>query len=91
MKNKAMKAVSKAMREKTDESLSELKNCPNWMFRLVIGLKTDSKKVDGGSCIRGCDEKLCLSEMERGKAWQNNIERIMNEENDWIIMWNEMQ
>ena len=28
--------------------LTELKNCPNWMFRLVIGLKTDSKEVEGG-------------------------------------------
>ena len=28
MKNKAMKAVSKAMIEKVDEALTELKNCP---------------------------------------------------------------
>ena len=29
MKNKAKKAVSKAMREKAEEALTELKNCPN--------------------------------------------------------------
>ena len=28
-------------------------NCPNGMFRLVKGLKTDSKEVEGGRCIRG--------------------------------------
>ena len=42
MKNKANKAVSKAMREKADEALTDFQNCPNGMFRLVRGLKTDS-------------------------------------------------
>ena len=32
MKNKAAKAVSKAMKEKTDQAIIELRNCPNWMF-----------------------------------------------------------
>ena len=41
--NEAKKAVPKAMREKNEEALTELKNCPYGMFRLVIGLKTDSK------------------------------------------------
>ena len=48
------------------------------MFRLVKGLKTDSKEVEGGS-----DGKLCFSEKERGKVWRDYMERIMNEENDW--------
>ena len=39
------KAVSKAMRGNAEKSLPELKNCPNRMFRLVRGLKTDSKDV----------------------------------------------
>ena len=34
-KNKAKKAVSKAMREKAEEELTELKNCSNGMIRLV--------------------------------------------------------
>ena len=54
------------------------------MLWIVKGLKTDSKGVDGGRCIRGNDGKLCLSEMERGKVWKDYMERIMNEENDWI-------
>ena len=35
MKNRANKAVSKAIREKSEDALTELQNCPNWMFRLV--------------------------------------------------------
>ena len=43
MKNKAKKAVSKAMREKAEEALTELQNCQYGMLRLVEGLKTDKK------------------------------------------------
>ena len=59
-----MKAVSKTMREKAEEALTESNNCPNGMFRLAKGLKTDSKEVDGGRCMRGSDGKLCFSEKE---------------------------
>ena len=55
MKNKANKTVSKAMREKAEEALNELQNCPFGMFRLVKGLKTDSKEVEGERCMRGSD------------------------------------
>ena len=48
------------------------------MFRLVKGLKTDSKEVEGGS-----DGKLCFSEKGRGKVWKDCMELIINEENDW--------
>ena len=64
MKIKANKAVLKAMREKAEEVLTELQNCPNRMFRLVIWLKTDIKEVEGGRCMRGSDEKVCFSEKE---------------------------
>ena len=48
MKNKARKTVSKAMREKAEDALTELHYCPYRMFRLVKGLKTDSREVEGG-------------------------------------------
>ena len=83
MKNIANKAVSKAMRKKAEEELAEIQDCPNWMFRLVKGLKTDSKDVEGGRCMRGRNRKQCFSEKERGKVWKNYVERTMNEENDW--------
>ena len=41
IKNKAKKAVSKAMREMAEEALTELQNCPYCMLTLVK-LKTDS-------------------------------------------------
>ena len=47
MKNKAKKAVSKAMRVKAEEELTELQRCPNGMLRVVKGLKTGSKEVEG--------------------------------------------
>ena len=54
------------MREKAEETYTEEKNCQNWMFRLVKGLNTDSKAVEGGRCMRGSDGKVCFSEKERG-------------------------
>ena len=65
MKNKA---VSKAMREKAEEVLTDLQNCSNGMFRPVKGLKTDSKEVEGGRCMRRSDGKLCFNEEERDKS-----------------------
>ena len=82
-KSNVRKAVSTAMREKAEETLTELKNRPNVMFRPVKGLKIDSKEVEGGRCMRGSDGKLCFSEKERGKVWKDYMERIMKEKNDW--------
>ena len=81
MKNKAKKAVSMAIKEKAEEAHTELKHCPNRMFRLVIRLRTDSKDVEGGRCMRGSDGKLCFREKERGNVWKGYMEGIMNEEN----------
>ena len=67
MKNKANKAISKTMREKAVDALTEL--------------KTDSKEVEGERCMRGSDEKLCFSEKERSKVRKDYVECIMNEEN----------
>ena len=83
-KNEVKKAVSKAMREKAEVVLTELNNCQKGILTLVKVLKTDSKEVEGGRCIKGSDGKLCLSEKEGRKVWKEYriIERIMNEEND---------
>ena len=45
IKNKSLKANSKAMKEMAEETITELKNCTNWMFRLVKLLNTDIMKV----------------------------------------------
>ena len=46
----------------------------------------DSREVEGQRCMRGSDGKLCFGEKERGKVWKDYEERIMNEENDWVMM-----
>ena len=53
------------------------------MFGLAKGLKTDSKEVEGGRCMRGSYEQLCSSEKERGKVWKDYMKEITNEENYW--------
>ena len=58
------------------------KNYFNWMLRLVKGLKTDSKAVNGERCMKVSDGKLCFSK-DRGNIWKDYMERIMNEENNW--------
>ena len=83
IKNKAKKAVSKAMREKAEEALTELQNCSNGMLRPVKGRKHDSKEVAGGGRMRGSDGMPCFSEKVRDKVSKNYMERTMNEENDW--------
>ena len=79
------KAVSKVTRDKTEYELTELQNCPNGMFRLVRGLKTDSKEVEGGRCMRGRDGKPCFSEKERGRVMKDHMEWILNDENNWDL------
>ena len=64
------------MREKAEEALTELQNYPNGMLRLVKGLKTDSKEVDGGRCMRGSEGKLGFIEMERGKVLKDYMEGL---------------
>ena len=56
------------MRERAEEALAELHDCPNGIFKLVKGLRVKSKDVEGGRCMKGSDEKLCekKSEMEIG-------------------------
>ena len=83
MKNETKKSVSKAMKEKAEEALAELKNYVIGMFRPLKKLKTNGKEVEGGRCMRGSDGKLCFCEKERGKVWKNYMERIMNDKNDW--------
>ena len=62
--------------------LTELQNCPNGMSRLATVLKTDSKEVEGGRCMRGSEGKMCFGEKAQGKVWKDYMERIMGEEND---------
>ena len=74
MKSNAKKAVSNAVQEKAEEALTELNNCPNWMFRLVKGLNIDSKEVDGGS-----DGKLCFCVRRK----RESVEGLNGKDHEW--------
>ena len=54
------KAASKARSEKAVDALTESRYCPNWMFRLIKGLKTDSKEVEGGRYLNETDGMMCF-------------------------------
>ena len=76
-------AVSKAMKEKTEEGLTVYENCQNGTFRLEKVLMIYSYEFEGGRCMRGSDGWLCLCKKERSNIWKDYMERIMNEVNDW--------
>ena len=42
------------------------------MFRLVKGMRTDSREVEDGRCMRGNGGMLCFSEKERGNVWRDH-------------------
>ena len=61
------------------------------MIRLVTGLKTDSKEVEGGGCMSGSDGKLCFSEKKEIKSGRNIWKGSSMKKMIGIIMWKEMQ
>ena len=58
MKYKVKKAVSKAMKEKTEKWLNKLLNHSNGMLRLVRALKPSNEELIGEICMSGSDGKV---------------------------------
>lgn len=83
LKKQAKKVVAKAMKKETEKGMSELKENPNSVYKIVKAMKKDGRDVAGGRCMRGSDGKLNFSERDRGKVWKEHMEKIMNEENEW--------
>ena len=48
------------MRDKAEDVVIELKHYPHGKLRPAKGMKSDSKEVEGGRCMRGSDGKLFL-------------------------------
>ena len=59
--NKTRKVVYNATREEAEEELSEFKDYPTFVCKLVESPIMDSKEVEGGRCFRVNDGKLCFS------------------------------
>ena len=55
------------MREKAEEVLTELQDCPYRMLRLLKGLKTDNKEVQGGRYMKEMMEGCISVRGEGGK------------------------
>ena len=70
------------MKKAAERELRELSKHPNKVFKLVKSVKKDRKDVEGGRCMIGNDGRLNFSEKDRGKVWNEHMERIMNEENE---------
>ena len=49
-------------------------------------MKKEGKDVEGGSYLRGGDERLSFIEEDRAKIWKEHMEKIMNEESEWDHM-----
>ena len=64
-KNQVKKVVAKAMKGAAERELREhSKN----VFKLKKSMKKDGKDVEGGSFMRGKDDRLNFSEKNRGKS-----------------------
>ena len=46
-------------------------------------MKIESTDVVGGRCMRGDDGTLYLNEKDGAKLWKAQMQKIMNEENEW--------
>ena len=51
-KERSTRQCVKTVLRRIRGGIKALQNCPNRMFRLVKGQKTDSKKAEGGRCMR---------------------------------------
>ena len=49
-------------------------------------MKKEEKDVEGGRCFRERDGKLDFIEEDLAKIWNELMEKIMNEENEWDHM-----
>ena len=78
IKNWAKKMVAKAMKDAAKWELRELSEHPDKVFKLVKSEKGWER------CMKGSDGRLNFVEKDREKACKEHMERIMNEENDWI-------
>ena len=49
-------------------------------------MKKKQKDVEGGRCLRGRDKQLGFIEGDRAQIWEEHMEIIMSEENEWDHM-----
>ena len=43
---------------------------PNDVFKFVKFMRKEGRDIDGGDCMKDKDERLVVSEKDRGKLWK---------------------
>ena len=71
------------MRKEAEKETKDLREKPNYVFKLVKLMKRDWKDVMGGRCIKGKDGNLAFTKRDKKIIWKEHIKRVMNEENEW--------
>ena len=56
------------------------------LFNFLRRMKKEGKDLEGGRCLRGGDGPFGFIEEDRAKNWKKQMEKIMNEENEWDHM-----
>ena len=85
-RNPTKKVVAKAIKQAAEEEMKVLYNKSNDVFRLVKFMRRDGKDINGGGCMKDKDGRLVVNEKDRGKLWEDHMEKIMNMENEWDWM-----
>ena len=85
-KNETKKVTAKAMKQEAEEEINVLCTKPNGIFKFVKFMRKEGRDIEGGGCMKDKDERLVVSEKDRGKLWKKHMEKIMNVENKWDQM-----
>ena len=82
-RNETKEIITKAMKQKAEEKMSELFTKPNDVFKFLKFMKKKGRNIEGGGCTRDKDGRLTVNERDHGKLWKEHMEKIiMNVEND---------
>ena len=81
-----MKVVAKALKQAAEEEMKVPCDKPNEVFKLERFMRKDGKDRNGGGCMKDKDGRLVVNEKDRGKLWEDHMEKIMNVENEWDQM-----
>ena len=74
------------MKQAAEEEMRVLCDKPNEGFKLVKFMRKDGKDLNGGGCMKDKEDRLVVSDKDRGKLWKDHMEKIMNVENEWDQM-----
>ena len=81
--NETKKVIAKAMKQEAEEEMNALCTKPNDVFKFVKFMRKKGRDIPARGCMKDKDGRLVVSEKDRGKSWQEHMEKIMIVENEW--------